>query len=247
MSTSFQREQLVEKLKAALNSLVEADAAWLGGSRATGSEDVYSDTDMVVVSLHPERIFQAVEDTLQSHYGLERIWPVTGPAMWKGFVQKFYILSGTPDFYYVDFGIFVTDQAQDLAEFFNQDRHGKADILWDKSGILQRASALTTFEKATPLGPLQQAHFEVLYRTFLKESLRGKYIDTYLFYQRLVGMFVQSLRLRHSPQKHDFGLRYLYKDLPLSDSQRIEAILKASADISSMQKCAAEMRKEYLR
>lgn len=246
MSTSFQRDQLVENLKSAVNSVASAEAAWLGGSRATGSEDALSDTDMVVVSLNPEAVFSRVEEVLQSKYGIERIWSLQG-GLWKGFVQKFYVLNNTPEFYYVDFGIFVTDQAVDLAEFFNQDRHGKADILWDKSGILQRASELTTAEKATLPGASQHAQFEILYRTFLKESLRGKYIDAFLFYQRLVGLFVNLLRLRHSPQKHDFGLRYLYKDLPLQDSKRIEDILKAAVDISSMQKCAAEMRQEYLR
>lgn len=246
MSTLFQRDQLVKKLKLALISTAEADAAWLGGSRATGTEDAYSDTDMVVVSLNPEAVFQQVEEVLQREYGFERIWSLQR-GLWKNFVQKFYILSNTPDFYYVDFGIFVTDQAVDLAEFFNQDRHGKAEILWDKSGILQRASEWATTEKAISPNAIQHAQFETMYRTFLKESLRGKYIDAFWFYQRLVGLFVNLKRSQHRPQKHDFGLRYLYKDLPVRESAKIENFLKAAVDIASMQKCAAEMRQEYLR
>ncbi len=246
MSTLFQREQLVEKLASSLNTVTDVEAIWLGGSRATGTEDVYSDTDLVVVSLDSEAVFSRVEEILRSDYGIEHIWPLHG-GLWKNFAQKFYVLSNTPDFYYVDFGVFVTDQAQDLAEFFNQDRHGRAEVLWDKTGILQRASELATKENVTLPGVRQKAQFEIVYRTFLKESLRAKYIDAFLFYQRLVALFVNFKRLQHSPQKHDFGLRYLYKDLPTEDSKYIENALKAAVDISSMQKYANEMRQEYLR
>ena len=64
----------------------------------------------------------------------------------------------------------------------------------------------------------------------------------FVFYQRLVAMWVQWQRRTLSPQKHDFGLRYIYRDFPPEQAQEIEMYFKVN-EIPSMQKNAQELRK----
>lgn len=233
------KKQFEDQLVITLKALPEALSAWMGGARATGTEDSYSDTDVVLISSEPKKIFQAVEEQLQS--SLEMTWTVEA-SLWKGFHQKFYILQGTEKTYYIDFGIFTSLDAADYAEFFNSQRHGNPDVLFDKTGILQQASELPPKDLVLPqVNANFTARAEVMYRTFLRETLRGKYIDSFAFFQRLLFVWVQAVRLKYAPQKHDFGLRYIYRDLPQTEAERIEKYLKVH-DLETMKSYALEIR-----
>src|SRR5690606_7100234 len=119
--------------------------------------------------------------------------------------------------------VFTQKETSFFAEYFNQPRHGTPVILFDKIDLLDRAK-----EEMKPLSgikshwPSTLAQFEVMYRTFDKEAKRHNYIDSVAFYMRLVAILVQQLRIKHSPQRHDFGLRYLKRDLPAQEAQFIE-------------------------
>ncbi len=245
MKTPANKYELVQLMTEALLPLSEVEALWLGGSRATGTEDELSDTDLVVVSAVPKVVFTTLEASL-SHFGLiEHIWNVE-TSIWRNFHQKFYTLKGFPPFYFLDIGVFTSLQSEDYREFFNRERHGNAEILLDRSGILARAAANPLFEELrSSRNDNQRAQFEILYRTFSKEAARGKFIDSFLFYNRLIMFYVASLRAEFTPQKHDFGLRYLYRDLPADRVRQIEGYMKCR-DLASMQKSALEMRTLYL-
>lgn len=239
------RNSLNVRIQEILHKALIADdlalSAWVGGSTATGFEDSLSDFDIVIISENPEHIFRALETVLQKEFGIEKVWNVE-ESPWKGFHQKFYILSNTPESYYVDAGVFINMDPKDYEEQFNKARHGQPVILFDKKNILDAASKKPKLVNPPNLNKTNYyARFEIMYRTFLKESLRGKYIDSFAFYQRLVQMLVQVLRMEQSPQKYDFGLRYLYRDLKTEDAQFIETALKAN-DITSLQTQAKLIR-----
>ncbi|KYG62157.1 hypothetical protein AZI85_08140 [Bdellovibrio bacteriovorus] len=241
MATGFDKNKIVHSLVQNLQQSSSAEGAWLGGSTATGFEDDLSDTDIVIISTNPDEIFQTVEDTLKGIATITHIWKVED-SPWKNFAQKFYVLDQTSETYYLDIGVFQSLSSEDYAEHFNVERHGSPQVLFDKKDILKQASQQPRYESSKKIEWSQWiARFEILYRTFLKESLRGKYIDSYTFYQRLVMMWVQLVRRHRTPQKHDFGLRYLYRDLPPTESQYIEKLLQVP-DLKSMQVAAAELR-----
>lgn len=245
MQKNLLKEQIAKVLTEALQSVPEVHAAWLGGSTATGFEDELSDTDIVAVSQNPEIVFQIIEQTLLTVSAITHVWTVED-SIWKTFSQKFYVLTTEPETYYVDAGVFSSLNPADYREFFNLERHGQPAILFDKLRLLEDAAKNPHQEPPAVVNwENWRARFEIMYRTFLKESQRGKYIDSHVFYQRLVMMWVHLLRHFKTPQKHDFGMRYLYRDLSREEVDPIEKYLKVSS-LEEMQGYALKIRKKIL-
>lgn len=212
---------------------------WFGGSRATGYEDELSDTDIVGICESPEEFFKTLGKLLESIAAVDQVWHVEG-SPWPHFHQKFYIFKEGPEFYYLDAGVFTSTDSEFYREYFNDERHGRPNIVFDPEGILQRSSQMQSHRESSVLNVENfLARFEVMYRTFLKEAQRSKFIDAHLFYMRLLQLYVQMLRYEHSPQKHDFGMRYIYRDLK-SFSDRVEAYHKVTS-IEQMKGFAQEI------
>lgn len=213
---------------------------WFGGSRATGFEDDLSDTDIVGICEKPLEFFNALEKFLKTIGTIDQVWNVEGNP-WPHFYQKFYIFKDSFEVYYLDAGVFTSLEPDFYREYFNGERHGKPDIIFDKDGILKRASEMKP-HRENPVVDTNNflARFEVMYRTFLKEALRGKFIDAHLFYMRLVQLYVQMHRHDEAPQKHDFGMRYVYRDL-VGVGPKIESYLKVTS-IEQMMGYAKELR-----
>ncbi|MNJ98452.1 hypothetical protein D3C87_162180 [compost metagenome] len=244
MENAFSKLTLEASLARKLESLKETEAAWFGGSRATGTEDRLSDTDLVVISAQPEVVFEKIENLLKENFTIEKSWTVE-TSLWKC-SQKFYILKETPETYFVDISVFSSLDPQDYREFFNVERHGRAEILFDRRGILREAAQAPRYEKPLPVTDASTlGRIEVLYRTFLKEAQREKYIDSMAFFQRLLAVWIQTLRRAYAPQKHDFGLRYATLDLPPTESEKIEKYLKVH-DLETMKSYAQEIRNSIL-
>ncbi|WII72814.1 hypothetical protein QJS83_02890 [Bdellovibrio sp. 22V] len=238
-------KDIKEIISSVLKSESEILAAWFGGSTATGFEDALSDTDVVTICRQPELVFSLLEKVFSEKFEITHIWEVED-SPWKNFSQKFYIFNGGPATYYVDAGVFQSTDEYDYREYFNVERHGSPQIIFDREDILKKAALSPRAEVPTTLNEKNWcARFEILYRTFSKEALRGKYIDSFVFYQRLVALWVQLLRREHSPQKHDFGLRYIYRDLPEAEAQCIEKYLRVH-DINDMKNFAVEIRQRIL-
>src|SRR5690606_32963924 len=115
--------------------------------------------------------------------------------------QRFYVLADTPETYYLDVVVFSDLNEEAYREYFNESRHGRPVVLFDKSQLLQQASQSPKTITFSLDIKNEQAKFEILYRTFLKEALREKYIDAHTFYYRLIFIYVKILRSIHSPQK----------------------------------------------
>ncbi|WP_374075194.1 hypothetical protein [Bdellovibrio bacteriovorus] len=242
---TFSKDQVVKTLKKTLEAHPQIQAAWLGGSTATGFEDDLSDTDIVAICEHPEVVFAEIEKALPVISSVSHIWKVDD-SLWKTFFQKFYVFDEGPETYYIDVGVFQSLKPEDYQEFYNSERHGEAVVLFDKMGILKSASMSPKYEKAKVDWKNWLARFEIMYRTFLKEAERGKFIDSFLFYQRLVAMWVHLQRHYKTPQKHDFGLRYIYRDFPKEEAQLIEKYLQG-ADLHTLRAQALDIRNRILK
>lgn len=213
-------------------------SAWLGGSAATQREDEYSDTDIVVISTNAGAIFDAIEKALSAVFGIQCTWKVEDCSKYQ---QRFYVLENSSTTYYVDVVVYEQTEPEFFSEYFNIERHGSPVVLFDKTGILKAASKNPKRENPHVDVKNTKARFEVMYRTFLKEYLRGKFIDAYAFYTRLVSIYVYLERVTITPEKHDFNLRYLYLDFPHEKAASVEQMLKAS-DLETMNVKAYEMK-----
>lgn len=220
-------------MKSAINKLLSetllnndsALSAWMGGSAATAREDEFSDTDLVVIASRPEAVFAVIEEALNTYFGIDQTWVVEDSFK---YFQRFYTIKDSPQTYYLDIVIFDDKDPNLFREYFNKERHGSPVILFDKTEILKKTALHPTKEEPALNIENFKARFEIMYRTMLKEYLRGKYIDTYAFYMRLLSLYIQMERFIHSPQKHDFGLRYISIDLPSDSALFIEEMLKVS-------------------
>lgn len=218
-----------KELQELLEPLASVEAVWLGGSKATNREDNLSDIDLIIVTDDPSAIFKELENFLNQKHKVTHKWEL-GKVLDKGYEQAFYVLSGFHEFFYIDTVIFKSPHPKDLSEYFYEERHGIPYILFDKTGLLQKAKELT--KKISPPRREHQdelGQFEVMHRTFLKEARRGHYIDSFTFYHRMVFQLVSFLRRSQSPDRFDFGTRYLYSDLKPRDSALIENLLKVSS------------------
>lgn len=244
MKELFDKIKLESHITKTISGWDFLNAAWFGGSRATQTEDIFSDTDLVVLSSNPDKFFQEFEGFLNRSYTIEKVWKVEG-SIFKNFHQRFYVITNTPEYFYLDVGVFTSTDTEDFREYFNHKRHGQADIIFDRSDILKKAANNPKLEKIdSRLSENSKSQIEIIYRTFLKESLRNKYIDSVHFYQRLIALYVAKLRRMYTPQKHDFGLRYIYKDFPNEQTKTIEELLQAIQSLDTMRIKAKWMRSQ---
>lgn len=241
MPQSFSRKTLEDQINIGIQADKKIRALWYGGSRATKTEDALSDLDIVMICTDPIYAFDLFKSIVNKVHSIEKVWSVEA-SLWKHFNQKFYILENTPSSFYLDVGVFTSLNPDDYQEFFNTARHGSPQIIFDRDQILQKASLHPKLEKKSFANIENElARFEIMYRTFLKEYNRGKYIDAYTFYQRLVIWVVQYLRATKTPQRHDFAFRYIATDLDQTNAHWIEYLLK-TADLESLKAKADEIK-----
>lgn len=212
-------------------------SAWFGGSKATQREDDLSDIDLVLITADADKAFNDFELFLKT---LNPIRLIHIEKRRFNYDQRFYVLEGTPETYYLDVCIFQSREEKDYAEYFNEKRHGSPVIIKD-DGLLLKASQAFTNSTIELDKDLFKGRSEIYYRTFLKEALREKYIDAYHFYFGLLQTYVTLLRVKYCPEKHDFSLRYISTDLDKRHAQFLESALKVSS-LNDMKVKAREIK-----
>jgi hypothetical protein len=107
------------------------------------------------------------------------------------------------------------------------ERHGSARVLVDRDGLvktapLDRKELGRTIEKR--VADLK-ARVPVLAPLALKEAQRGRAMDALNFYHGLVlRPLVEMLRIVHCPERWDYGMRYLDRDLPEDVHERVKEL-----------------------
>jgi len=219
----IRREQLLDAIAACFVPEPWALALWEAGSAAWGRVDAWSDVDLelVVEEGHSARAFATLDAALAMLSKIELRWEA--PAL-PGLVyrQLFYRLEGAGEFLLVDFVAHERAHASQLGE---RERHGARCVLFDKCGIsaqppLDRdAHAKRLRERLASL----RLTFPLFQSLVKKELARGRAIDAHAFYvSHTLSPLITLLRMRHCPERFDFGARYLEFDLPraLADEVR---------------------------
>jgi predicted nucleotidyltransferase len=219
------RAEIIATLRTALEGLPEVLAASLGGSDATGRTDEFSDVDVVVVVEvgAVEAALDAVHTALEELSPIVRRWRLADPT-WHGNTQEFLSLRDADPAHFIDL---VVQEPSGGERFLEVERHGTAVVLFDRAGILTPApldrDALQT-RIDTRLAILRERF--PLFQTLVTRAVRRGFVaEAAVAYQdHTYRPLIELLRIRHCPERFDFGARYLDRDLPAGLRAAVEAL-----------------------
>lgn len=212
---SLTRSEITSSLRAVLEPLPFVRAMWEGGSAAWGRDDAYSDVDLqlLVDDDQVEAAIAVCDDTLARLSPIEIRFEVPQPT-WHGHAQVFYRLADAGEYLLVDLAV-MKRSSRDL--FRERERHGERIILFDEHDEVGGEALDPARHRARlegRLGVLRQTFplFQCLAR---KERLRGNDVAALGFYQsHTLQPLLTLLRIRHCPDRFDFGPKYALFDLP---------------------------------
>jgi hypothetical protein len=259
MTSTVTRQQIIDTLHRALGALPAVRAVWLGGSDATGRTDRYSDVDCLALVQDEavEPAFTAVAAALDDLSPIEQQYRIPEPT-WHGHSQVFYRLQNAPPWLLVDLAILKLSSAPDN-RFLEAERHGQQQILFDHDDLVQAAP----FDRAGHEAAMQArllhlaARFDLFHIFVNKAIWRQDPADaTGAYHTMTLRPLVELLRMRHCPDRYDFGLRYLQRDLPPDVYQQVAPLFfcsdlaelerKQARAVALFQATLSELRQEGL-
>jgi hypothetical protein len=138
----------------------------------------------------------------------------------------------------------VIKRTATVSRFLEAERHGTAHVLFDREGVVRPAP----FDRPTHEAKVRDRveamvpRFKLLQHLVRKAAWRGdpsEAADKYLNFT--LKPLVELMRIRHCPDRFDFGLRYLRDDLPESAWREIESLaLPGSLDAVLANQARAE-------
>jgi hypothetical protein len=247
---SIRRQMMIEALAAGFEPLPFTIAAWLGGSDASGTTDEWSDIDLQLLVEDG-----AVEQSFEiAHEVLERLSPISHrfrlpSPTWHGHEQEFLSLRDADPCHFVDFLVLKRGSAD---WFLERERHGDALVLFDKEGLVKsapfdRSAHVAKMEKR--LAVLREI-FPLFQNLTIKAARRRAGADAMMTYMtQTVRPMVELLRMRYCPDRYDYGLRYLDRDLPADVGTEVERLVFPSSvgALESYQARAEAIFRETLR
>ena len=203
------RERISTAVCEALKPLPSVLAGWEGGSAAFGVLDEYSDIDLTFLvddEISFEELYAVAEKRLQAvsamtakhHVGLGR----------------YYKLRDSGEFFLVDL-CFLRAGASD--HFLEVERHGRILPLFDKGEWLRaRALDARALANKRDLRLRELQTWFLISQSFVRKAiLRGREVEAVAaFWSYTLKPLAELLRMRYCPDRWDFGLRYLDRDLP---------------------------------
>ncbi|MGD8394696.1 MAG: nucleotidyltransferase domain-containing protein [Candidatus Eiseniibacteriota bacterium] len=224
------RQTIIEALGAAVEAAPFVRAAWLGGSDATGRTDRWSDIDLQLVAEDDriEETYACVHDALEGLSPIELRYRFPMPT-WHGHEQEILKLAGSDPWSIIDLVIIARSHPD---RFLERERHGEPRVLLDRDGLVVPAA----LDRDAHLARLQ-ARLATLRVTFplfqsfaTKAALRGHTADALQSYQAFtMRPLIELLRMRHCPERFDYGARYLDRDLPEALREEIETLVLVPA------------------
>ncbi len=218
------RAQLQQQLHAYLTQHPHIVAAWEAGSAATKTLDEYSDLDVLCVTKedHVESTLQDILEHVRSTWKVDREFRLPEPT-WHGFSQVFLSLKDTDNYVFLDLSV-TKNTNPDL--FTDQERHGIANVWIDKSEVYQ--------EKHTSAEQIQAIRQRILnslgldfviilelQKAMAREQLLDIQTNLMTFLQRF---YAPVMNLVYRPEKADFGLRYVQRDWPQPEVDRLHQL-----------------------
>ena len=219
------REQIIDQLEVSTQDLPSVRALWLGGSDATGRTDQWSDIDMylVVEDTEVETAYSRIRSSLENLSPIKLEYRLPSPT-WHGHEQWFIILENADPFAQLDLVIMAKSNPD---RFLEIERHGEAMVLFDKDGLTEPPPLNREKHWATLRKRLQtlRAQFELGQPAVTRAVLRNAGAEAMLCYQNLsLRLLVELLRMRYCPERFDYGIRYIDRDLPSELRRKIEQL-----------------------
>jgi len=229
------RQQLIHRLHDGLACIDYVRAAWLGGSDASGRTDQWSDIDLVMVVEEGrwEDALAAARGIAQTLGPIALSWRVPEPA-WHGHHQEFMRVEGAQPFH--DLDIVVMEKGASV-RFLEPERHGEAVVLFDRDGLVTPApfDRRAHEERLAARLEMLRQQFPMLQVLVSRAVLRRMPAEAAALYQRVtLAPLIELLRMRHAPERYDFGPRYLDRDLPPGLRDALEA-LALPADLEQLE------------
>ena len=237
MIEQLDRAVLIDKIVECLKPLDYVHALWAMGSASFDRVDEWSDIDtMAIVSDDSvEETFTAIEKMLENISTIEYKYRRPEPG-WHDIFQTIYCLEKVNPFMSIDFNVIKESNPEKNLE---KDMHGAPIILFDKKGLIKETyldknkhkieveERLLAIKKKYPLA-----------RNYvLKELNRGNDIAAFSNYYRLIYWpLVDVLRIKHCPERYDFGETYARYDLPEKDWQTLKMLCYVSTPNDLKQK-----------
>ena len=244
------RDEVTGAIARALEPLDYVYAMWEGGAVAFDRVDEWSDID-ICVSAEDDRIeepFAVVEKALESVAPIELKYEVKGPKLGE-YVQTFYRLEGAGPYMLIDFAVFKHSAGDKLLE---PELHGNAKWHFNKNGAVALPELDRDAFMKKVAASLENLPTRVdMFAAFIpKEIKRGNLVAAVDFYQRfLLGALAQALRLKYNPARYDFGVRYVYHDLPADVVKRFEDlyVIRDADDLSAKYEAARRWFEETVK
>ena len=229
-------------------------AVFVGGSAVTGGYDDHSDVDVEVLVTPGEAVaaYERLLADAERALGVDHVWHVPANA-WPDGRQGFLHLQ--PDPGRLDRPTRIIDlHVSDLADHHRQvdvRRHGTPYVVHDPDGLVELVPddedrlAAERAEQLEQISTRRQTARWLVNRAIA----RGDVAEATMFHlQFAVVPLVRLLRIKHTPARHDFGLRYLRADLPGEVCDRLEPLLpgpdlqaRADAAFAWQDELAAEL------
>ena len=219
------REDIVAALRAALEPLPGVLAVWEGGSAAFGRADAWSDLDLYVLA-DDEAVEAALEAAVQalgalSPFAACRRLP---EPTWHGHTQIFCRLHEAPEHMVVDLVVLHRSVPE---RFLEEERHGVPLVWFDRTGEIR---PLPLDREAFAAGVARRleglrAEF-ALFQGFVRaEMARGDAMAALgAFRAYTLRPLLEVVRMRHCPERYDYGPKYSRWDLPPEVTARLERL-----------------------
>ena len=221
----LERQRIIDALAAGLPREPYILAASLGGSFATGRTDEFSDIDLgiIVEDDRVEDAFVHLDAVLTELSPIDVRHRLPDPT-WHGHSQVFLRLADADPHHFVDVCV-MKRTAPD--KFGERERHGDPQVLFDPQGLME----IVPLDREA-LGKKMHARLQTLRETYsmfqplvVRAVERGHAAEAAYWYMNLtLKGLVEILRMRHCPDRWDFGLRYLDRDLPAELRREVEEL-----------------------
>lgn len=218
----LEREQLIRALREGLGRAACVRAAWLGGSDSTGRTDGSSDVDLMVIAAAGtvEEAIRAIDAAIAPVARVRARFRLPRPT-WHGFEQAFYQFEDAPEWLMLDWLVMEQGRPHPWLEV---ERHGRAMVLFDKDGEIRETHVDRAAIDAAVRKKVEdlRAKYPIFRHLAAKMGARGLPADAAYFYHAItLRSVVDLLRAVHCPERHDFGFRYLERDLPREAYERV--------------------------
>ena len=164
-----------------------------------------------------DEMFAKVEKLLRSHGKLDinYLMPIPHPEIF----HTVYHIEGTSEFQTIDMNL------QHNSRIFMMDE-GVDDYLM----IFDRAKVVKSLKPkpkdvdwAETMDRVQQ-YYALQHPNIMKNINRGRLLEAKIYYDYLVQYIVKTIRLRHTPDKVDYGFKHSYRELRKEDLDFIQGV-----------------------